>query len=69
MQILPPATTYTIPPQNSAGILIIVEGKIEINSIIYDEGSVLFFKSNEQVYLKILSENRRTLMFEAFANV
>ncbi|KAF7996543.1 hypothetical protein HCN44_005667 [Aphidius gifuensis] len=69
IEILSSTTTYTLSPQNSAGILIIIEGKIQVNSNIYNEGSVLFIKSKEQLNLKILSENKRTLMFEAFANV
>ncbi|XP_063993068.1 mannose-6-phosphate isomerase [Diachasmimorpha longicaudata] len=67
---LPPGTpSYALPPRNSAGILIIIEGSVEVNSQVYCPGSVLFIKANEQLSLNIRTKDGRTLMFEGFANV
>ncbi|XP_015114331.1 mannose-6-phosphate isomerase [Diachasma alloeum] len=67
---LPPGTTsYDLPPRNSAGILIIIEGSVEVNSQIYSTGSVLFVKANEKLSLNIVTKDARTLLFEGFANV
>ncbi|XP_011304120.1 mannose-6-phosphate isomerase [Fopius arisanus] len=67
---LPPGTpSYQLPPRTSAGILIIIEGSVELNSQVYASGSVLFIKANDQLNLNILTKGGSTLMFEGFANV
>ncbi|XP_034935107.1 mannose-6-phosphate isomerase [Chelonus insularis] len=60
---------YKMIPLNSASILLITEGKIEIDNKIYQKGSVLFLGANEQLQLKILSEKSPTVIFQASANV
>ncbi|KAK0089764.1 hypothetical protein PV326_004372 [Microctonus aethiopoides] len=67
---LPPGTmTYNLIPIKSAGILIIIQGTIELSNQSFNKGSVLFIPAYEKINLKILNNNVQTLMFMAFTNI
>ncbi|XP_020298994.1 mannose-6-phosphate isomerase isoform X1 [Pseudomyrmex gracilis] len=66
--LLPGRSVHNLKSRNSASLLLVMSGEIEVSSKIFPRGTVMFISANDTVEIKY-SCSDPILMFQAFSNV